>query len=108
MPFFPRDLKLQTNIVRRLEEAEKCVKQEQKLRSEGEKDVRAHVDAECAQLRVYMDESTDTVRTLVGNEQEKLRARIQVQESVLRRYKDLSSFLCITSPLLYCRRPATL
>ncbi len=106
MPLFPRDLKLQTNIVRRLEEAEKCVKQEQKLRSEGEKDVRAHVDAECAQLRVYMDESTDTVRTLVGNEQEKLRARIQVRNWSFagKRFE----LLFVTSPLLYRRRPVTL
>ncbi len=36
-----------------------------KERSEREKDMKAHVEAECAQLRVYMDESTETLRKIV-------------------------------------------
>ncbi len=78
-----RDLKLKTTIVQRLDETERSMKAECKERLEHEKDLRAHVDAETAQLRVYMDESTDTVRSLVGNDQEKLRGRIQeVSDSV--------------------------
>ena len=61
---------MKNTIVHRLEEAEKSLKNEAKERMDNDKDLRAHVDSECAQLRVYMDESTDTVRNLIGVREE--------------------------------------
>jgi len=49
-----------------MDEAEKALKAETKERNQSEKDIRAHIGGQCAQLRVYMDESTDTVRNLIG------------------------------------------
>jgi len=81
MPFrsrFPsRDSHLQRNLVARVEDCERFLKNDAKERTQREKDLKANVDAKCAQLRVYMDESTETVRNMSAVS-ERIRDRVAI------------------------------
>lgn len=45
---------------------EHSLKEEVKTRQENEKEVKAAIQAQDAQLKVYMDETADTLRKMLG------------------------------------------
>lgn len=53
-------------MIQRLDDAEAQLKKEMKGRVDNEKDLRANIDSQGAQLKVYMEETSDTIRKLVG------------------------------------------
>ena len=61
-----RDIKLRQSTVHRLEEVEQQLKLESKQRVENEKESRTSVDSITDKLKLYTDESTDTVRQMVA------------------------------------------
>ena len=64
---FPnRDVKLRQSTVHRLEEVEQQLKLESKQRVENEKDSRLGLEALENKIKLYTDESADTVRQMVS------------------------------------------
>ena len=61
-----RDVKLRQSTVHRLEEVEQQLKLESKQRVENEKDSRLATESLENKLKLYTDESTDTVRQMVS------------------------------------------
>ena len=62
---FGSDIKLRQSTVHRLEEVEQQLKLESKQRVENEKDARLALETSSEKLKLYTDESTDTVRHMV-------------------------------------------
>ena len=61
-----RDVKLRQSTVHRLEEVEQQLKLESKQRVENEKDSRLGLEALENKIKLYTDESADTVRQMVS------------------------------------------
>ena len=61
-----RDVKLRQSTVHRLEEVEQQLKLESKQRVENEKDARLGFEALENKIKLYTDESADTVRQMVS------------------------------------------
>ena len=64
--FSNRDVKLRQSTVHRLEEVEQQLKLESKQRVENEKDARLGFEALENKIKLYTDESADTVRQMVS------------------------------------------
>ena len=64
--FLNRDVKLRQSTVHRLEEVEQQLKLESKQRVENEKDSRLGFEALENKIKLYTDESADTVRQMVS------------------------------------------
>ena len=60
-----RDLKLKESTVQRLEELQKEVKLESKQRLENEKEARLAIEAFDNKMKVYTDETTESVRAIL-------------------------------------------
>ena len=60
-----RDLKLKESTVQRLEELQKEVKLESKQRLENEKEARLAIEAFDNKMKVYTDETTESVRAML-------------------------------------------
>ena len=60
-----RDLKLKESTVQRLEELQKEVKLESKQRLENEKEARLAIEAFDNKMKLYTDETTESVRTML-------------------------------------------
>ena len=67
-----RDVKLRQSTVHRLEEVEQQLKLESIQRVENEKDSRLTVESLENKVKLYTDESTDTVRQMVSVRDSKL------------------------------------
>ena len=64
--FLNRDVKLRQSTVHRLEEVEQQLKLESKQRVENEKDSRLGFETLENKIKLYTDESADTVRQMVS------------------------------------------
>ena len=73
---------MRQSTVHRLEEVEQQLKLESKQRVENEKDSRLTLEGIGDKLKLYTDESTDTVRQMVTVSQTKMTAKFTIPEYI--------------------------